>query len=63
MLVDVAKVIAPDLHTQETRWYEDCATREALDRAATLLRWLAHKCRTNNWEADDYARILERPDR
>lgn len=28
---------------------------------ALLIRWLDCKCQTNNWEADHYAYLLEKP--
>lgn len=58
MLVNVAQVIAPDLHAQTTaatpRWCDDPAN------IAMLIRWLGCKGLTNNWDADDYAYVCDK---
>lgn len=56
MLVDVAKVIAPDLHARQDRaWCDD------RNNIAQLIRWLGGKPFTNNWDAYDYASVVEKP--
>lgn len=55
MLVDVAKVIAPDLHASRQLWCD------SPDNLATLIRWLGCKGLTVNWDADHYAYLLEKP--
>ena len=56
---NVVEVIAPDLHSKdEPAWYE---TPDRLDNVATLIRWLDCKSQTNNWEADQYAYLCEKP--
>lgn len=56
MLVDVGKVIASDAAERERyRWADDPSN------IATLIRWLACKGLTNNWEADHYAYLCEKP--
>lgn len=53
MLVDVATVIASD--AAKPKWYDDPAN------IALLIRWLDCKCLLNSWEPDDYAYLLEKP--
>lgn len=56
MRVDVARVIAPDLHAKQDRaWCDDH------NNVAMLIRWLGIKALTNNWDADDYASVVEKP--
>jgi hypothetical protein len=53
ILVDVARVIAPDHHNKHA-WADDPAN------LAQLIRWLDCKGLTHRWEADHYAYLLEK---